>query len=151
MAIEILGSYSDGYILNSNNFYVYQNPETNQFVYIPADLDLCLGNTIRNASQLSNGNYTDFPGWGQRPLLNRILLVPDFKNRFINLLQDLNNKLFNIDVVGPRIDDLAAMIREDVAWDKTLPGVGKVFLFVFLKPVILIMRFSFFFHSTRYL
>lgn len=30
-----------------------------------------------------------------------------------------------MEAVEPRINDLVDMIREDVEWDKTLPGVGK--------------------------
>ncbi|KAG2211882.1 hypothetical protein INT47_004569 [Mucor saturninus] len=125
MAIEVLGGYSDGYIVNANNFCIYQKLETNQYVYIPADLDLCLGNGLRNVSQLLYVNYTDFTGWGNRPLLNRILLIQDFYDRFLYLLQDLNNKLFNMEAVEPRINDLVDMIREDVEWDKTLPGIAQ--------------------------
>ncbi|KAI7877898.1 coth protein-domain-containing protein, partial [Mucor mucedo] len=125
MAIEILGGYSDGYISNNNNFFIYQNPKTQQYIYIPHDLDFCLGNTLANVSQLSSGNYSAVLGWDQRPLIKRIMLVPEFKDRFVNILQELNEKLFNIDVVRPRIDDLANMLQEDVAWDRTLPGVAQ--------------------------
>lgn len=130
MAIEILGGYADGYIANSDNFYIYQNPETNQNIYIPADLDFCLGNSLANITQMADGNYTTRIGWGQRPLLNKILLVQQFNDRFVDLLQELNTKLFDISVVGPRIDDIVSMIQEDVAWDKTLPGVGKLIFFL---------------------
>ncbi|KAG0800639.1 hypothetical protein G6F22_002032 [Rhizopus arrhizus] len=120
MAIEILGGYGDGYIANSNNFYLYQNLSGDQYTYIAADLDLCLGNT-NNAvgfSNMLNGNYSKFPGWGKRPLVNQMMRVSEFNQKFEQTLQDLNNKLFNSNATNPRIDDLAIMLKEDAEWDQ---------------------------------
>ncbi|KAG0752923.1 hypothetical protein G6F62_011902 [Rhizopus arrhizus] len=122
MAIEILGGYGDGYIANSNNFYLYQNLSGDQYTYIAADLDLCLGNT-NNAvgfSNMLNGNYSKFPGWGKRPLVNQMMRVSEFNQKFEQTLQDLNNKLFNSNATNSRIDDLAIMLKEDVEWDQKL-------------------------------
>lgn len=120
MVIEILGGYSDGYIANLNNYYLYQDPDSGQYLYIAADLDLCLGATVKNITDLWTGNYNTFPGWGERPLADQMMRVPEFNQKFKQLLQELNTKLFNPDVMNPRINDLADMIREDVVWDQAL-------------------------------
>jgi hypothetical protein len=128
MAIEILGGYSDGYIANTNNFYLYQYPDSGQYLYIAADLDLCLGSTIQNITNMWSGNYSTFPGWNTRPLVNQIMRVPEFNQKFKQSLQELNTKLFSLDVVNPRINDLVNMLREDIAWDNELnDGLIKSF------------------------
>ena len=38
-AIDVLTGNWDGYIYNQNNFYLYHNPLTDQFEYIPYDTD----------------------------------------------------------------------------------------------------------------
>ncbi|KAG1604364.1 hypothetical protein G6F47_000989 [Rhizopus delemar] len=126
MTIEILGGYSDGYIAKANNFYVYQNPNSDQYIYIAADLDLCLGNTYDNMSDLWSGNYSTFPYWGTRPLTNQIMRVPELNKKFNQLLQELNTKLFNPKVVSPRITDLVNMIKEDAEWDRSLSNARVI-------------------------
>ncbi|KAG1379047.1 hypothetical protein G6F61_005291 [Rhizopus arrhizus] len=120
MAIEILGGYADGYIAASNNFYLYQNLSSDQYTYIAADLDLCLGNTVKNISNMLSGDYSKFPGWGTKPLVNQMMRVPEFNQKFKQTLQDLNTKLFNSNATNPRIDDLVIMLKEDVEWDQKL-------------------------------
>ncbi|KAG0798039.1 hypothetical protein G6F16_001644 [Rhizopus arrhizus] len=120
LVIEILGGYADGYLSNLNNYYLYQSPDSGQYLYIAADLDFCLGATVVNITNLWTGNYNTFPGWGERPLADQMMRVPEFNQKFKQLLQELNTKLFNPDVMNPRINDLANMIREDVVWDHAL-------------------------------
>ena len=120
MAIEILGGYGDGYIAASNNFYLYQNLSSDQYTYIAADLDLCLGNTVKNISNMLSGDYSTFPGWDNKPLVNQMMRVPEFNQKFKQTLQDLNTKLFNNNATNSRIDDLAIMLKEDVEWDQKL-------------------------------
>ncbi|KAG1110815.1 hypothetical protein G6F42_015217 [Rhizopus arrhizus] len=118
MAIEILGGYGDGYIAASNNFYLYQNLSSDQYTYIAADLDLCLGNTVKNISNMLSGDYSTFPGWDNKLLVNQMMRVPEFNQKFKQTLQDLNTKLFNNNATNSRIDDLAIMLKEDVEWDQ---------------------------------
>ncbi|KAG1137492.1 hypothetical protein G6F37_011205 [Rhizopus arrhizus] len=129
MAIEILGGYGDGYIAASNNFYLYQNLSSDQYTYIAADLDLCLGNTVKNISNMLSGDYSTFPGWDNKPLINQMMRVPEFNQKFKQTLQDLNTKLFNNNATNSRIDDLAIMLKEDVEWDqKLIKDLYKKFL-----------------------
>ncbi|KAG0177312.1 hypothetical protein DFQ29_004982 [Apophysomyces sp. BC1021] len=121
MALEVLLGFSDGYIANLDNFYVYYSPKDKQIIYLPSDVDLGLGSTMVKLSDMWTGNYQQYPGFSmKRPLLN-ILKVPEFKTQFEQLLVKLSKELINPAIINQRIDDLANMIREDVAWDKTLP------------------------------
>ncbi|KAG0178737.1 hypothetical protein DFQ29_003069 [Apophysomyces sp. BC1021] len=120
MALEILLGFSDGYITDVDNFYVY-SPKDKRVIYLPSDVDFGLGSTLVNLSEMWTGNYQQYPGFSMtRPLLN-FIKVPEFKTQFEQLLVKLSQELIHPNVVYPHIDALANMIREDVAWDKTLP------------------------------
>ena len=126
MAFEILLGFSDGYFTLVNNFYVYQNGlDSEQFVYVPADVDTTLGLTIAKMADMLTGNYSTFPGFNKRPLMPQLLQVDDLKDRFEHLLQELSVHVVNPSVMDPVIDATISMIRQDVEWDATLPGLGK--------------------------
>lgn len=121
MVLEVLLGFSDGYIANVDNFYVYHSPQLNKMIYLPSDVDLGCGSTMVKLNDMWSGNYEQYPGFSmKRPLLN-FIKVPEFKQQFEQLLLKLTKELVNPAVVNKRIDDLANMLREDVAWDKTVP------------------------------
>ncbi|KAL0092373.1 coth protein-domain-containing protein [Phycomyces blakesleeanus] len=125
MALEILMGYSDGYITMTNNFYIYYETKSSRFIYMPSDIDMTLGSSFFKISDVASGNYSTYPSFYKRPLLNKILEVPGFKTQFEDLIFDITKKLFNLKKLGPRIDDQAEMIAEDVAWDKICPRAGR--------------------------
>lgn len=125
MALEVLLGYSDGYLTMVDNYYVYQNLQTNKFFWIPSDMDLTLGSTMFNISDMWSGNYQTFPGIEMRPLTMQMLKVPQFQQTYNELLKNLTNALVNPAKTNDFINDIVGMITEDVAWDKTLPRVGS--------------------------
>ncbi|KAI8640403.1 coth protein-domain-containing protein [Parasitella parasitica] len=124
MALEVLLGFSDGYNSMADNYYLYENPKAGNFFYIPSDMDLTMGSTIFKLADMWSGNYSTFPGMGNRPLMRQILEVPEFKQQFEQLLVNMSQSLTNPTVVNNRIDDIVDMITEDVAWDQSLPRVG---------------------------
>ncbi|KAI8146996.1 coth protein-domain-containing protein [Fennellomyces sp. T-0311] len=126
MALEVALGFSDGYNTLADNYYVYQNGlNEDQFVYIPSDVDISLGSTLVKLSDVLSGNYRTFPGLLDRPLTTQFLRVPEYKQRFEQILQDLAAKLVNPEILDQTIDDLTAMIKEDVDWDKNIPRLGE--------------------------
>jgi hypothetical protein len=126
MALEVLVGFSDGHLCMADNYYVYQEPKSDQFFYLPSDMDMTLGNTIFSLDNMWSGNYSTYPGIYERPVMARMLQIPEFKSRYEELLVDFTNNLINPTVMHDRIYDLYNMLQEDVAWDKTLPRVGVV-------------------------
>ncbi|KAI9281638.1 coth protein-domain-containing protein [Sporodiniella umbellata] len=124
LVLEVLMGHSDGHLAMADNYYLYQDPKERRFIYIPSDMDTTLGVSIVRLQKMISGNYSTFPGWGLRPLVNQIMQVPEFKHTFENLLQVTTDRLVNPKTTRSRIDDLAAMIEEDVAWDKSLSRVS---------------------------
>ncbi|KAI9304806.1 coth protein-domain-containing protein, partial [Cunninghamella echinulata] len=126
LAIEIAAGFSDGYIANANNFFLYDNLQDKRFTYLAADFDTTLGNTLVTLSKQLNGNYTDYPGFSLRPLTTKLIQVPAFKLQMETLLQQITKELVNPNVANKRIDELVAFLREDVEWDYRLPKAANV-------------------------
>ncbi|KAG2210682.1 hypothetical protein INT46_008065 [Mucor plumbeus] len=124
MALEVLLGYSDGYLAMADNYYIYQNLEANNYVYISTDMDLTFGSTMFILKDMWSGNYSTFPGLKTRPLMEKILQVPQFNKQYNQLLINFTSMLINPNKTNDRIDNLVNMIQEDVAWDKTLPRFG---------------------------
>ncbi|GAA5806351.1 hypothetical protein HPULCUR_011884 [Helicostylum pulchrum] len=125
MALEFLLGYADGYTTMADNYYLYQNLETDTFFYIPSDMDLTFGSTMFKLDDMWSGNYSTYPGMGTRPLMNKMMQVSEFKQTYEELLLDLTQKIVNPEVMNHRIDQITQMIEQDVAWDRQLPRVGK--------------------------
>ncbi|KAL0092374.1 coth protein-domain-containing protein [Phycomyces blakesleeanus] len=129
MALEVLLGFSDGYAATADNYYIYYEPNSSRYIYIPSDIDMTFGSGYLNFSAMTSGNYSTFPGLYSRPLITKMLQVPGFKTQFEDMLLEITQKLFNPEKLNPHIDQLAEMIAVDVEWDKTLPRVSKNLFF----------------------
>ncbi|CEG79551.1 hypothetical protein RMATCC62417_14002 [Rhizopus microsporus] len=127
MALEILNAYSDGYIYNANNYYIYQDPSSKKYIYIPSDLDLTFNIGSSGGLSLISGNYSAFPHIYDRPLTNKMLQVPEFKQQFGDMLINVTKQLMNPTATNDHINSLADMLQEDVAWDAVVPRLGTGF------------------------
>ena len=121
MALEILNAYFDGYIYNANNYYIYQDPSSNKYIYIPSDLDLTFNVPSSGDQSILSGNYSNFTHIYDRPLTNKMLQVPEFKQQFEEMLINVTKQLMNPTATNDHINSLADMLQEDVAWDAVVP------------------------------
>lgn len=127
MALEFLMGFGDSYLAAFNNYYIYQTaPDSSKFMFLLYDIDHCMGSTpFVKMSQIETGDWHKFTNEVTKRPLMKFTQVPEYAHRFDQLIQELNDKLVNLDVVGQRIDDTVAMLQEDVAWDKSCPRVSK--------------------------
>ncbi|KAI8991221.1 coth protein-domain-containing protein [Mycotypha africana] len=126
-ALEVLIMDTDGYIANANNFVLYDDLNADRLVMSDQDFDLSCGTILPqlNSTFMYSGNYSDFPGLLTQPLTSKMLKVPQFKDRFNQILRNYTKGLFANAAIQKRIDSLYNLLKEDVAWDKSLPPVGK--------------------------
>ncbi|KAI8991645.1 coth protein-domain-containing protein [Mycotypha africana] len=124
LALEIVISNCDAYLTMATNYVLYDDRTTGRLVMTEQDFDLTMGNTFYEPELMYNGNYSLFPGMVQRPLSSRLLKVPKFRQEFERLILNMTEFLVNPTVLGPRINDLYNFLKEDVAWDKSLPRLG---------------------------
>lgn len=114
--IDILTGNWDGYIYNKNNMYLYHNTETGLFEYIPYDLDNTFG---IDWFGIDWGNR-DINAWGpseSRPLFDRIMQEPAYKERFAFYMHEALLKYFNITKLGPVIDRKELLITPSAERD----------------------------------
>lgn len=103
LAVDVLTANWDGYAYNKNNFYLYHNTLTNQFEYIPYDVDNTFGIDWFNIDWGTRNIYNWAAG-ESRPLVKRLLQVPEYKARFSFYLNQLLADFFATDVLNPKID-----------------------------------------------
>ncbi|KAI8640207.1 coth protein-domain-containing protein [Parasitella parasitica] len=124
LALEVVISNSDGYFTMGNNYLLYDDLESERLVFSGQDFDLTMGTSINNATLMNSGNYSEFPNIQTRPFTSRMLVVPELKEEFENLILNYTTGIVNPKVLYPRIEQLYDFLQEDVAWDKSLPRVA---------------------------
>lgn len=121
IAFDILSGNWDGPHYNKNNFYLYHNPYSGKFEYIPYDLDNTLGIDWLNQDWGTRNIYN----WGKqgepRPLFYKFLSHPEHRNRLSYYLQLFGDEIFNEDHLFPRIDQIRSMITNSVIEDPFRP------------------------------
>jgi len=116
LAGEVLLSSYDSIFANGQNFYVYLDPRSNKFGFIPWDLDLAWGGFFLLGSTGQRERASIWHPWvGQHRFLERVMAVEEFRQIYRNCLEDLSRRLLVPQRLNHRIDELAAIIREPIA------------------------------------
>ncbi len=88
-------SHIDAYTGFANNYYLYRDPTSGRFVYIPWDLDITFGTAGHGGTTteyLLDWNIYDpqVPSpVGMRPMLTKVLAVPAFRAQYTSVLVEL--------------------------------------------------------------
>jgi len=88
-AIDVLTGNWDGYIFNKNNFYLYNDPKTGRFDYIPYDVDNTFGIDWFNINWATRNMYNWSNSNEQRPLFTRLMQVPEYKAQYSYYMKQL--------------------------------------------------------------
>ena len=118
MAVDIVTGNWDNYWYNKNNFYLYRNPTTNRFEFIPYDYDNTFGIDFIGP----DWGRRSWENWGHptesRPLTDRLIGVPEYRQRLDFYLRELVEGPFQPDSLFPEIDRFASLMlqpaRDDV-------------------------------------
>jgi hypothetical protein len=95
LAVEILIGHWDGYAGNMNNYYLYQRPSDGKFLFMEYDMDNTLG-VDWGIIPFENWSTRNIYTWAKddKPLYDRLLAVPYFKDRFNFHMNDLLTNVF---------------------------------------------------------
>lgn len=108
-ALETLTGNWDSYSGNTNNFYLYHDPASDKFVFLPWGTDTAFtGGSIVDAYNQTLTVYAT------GALANRLYNLPEERARFRALLGELNDTLWDADALEARLDELAALSTD--AW-----------------------------------
>jgi hypothetical protein len=116
LAGHVLLSSYDGYLSNGQNFYLYLDPKSNKFGFIPWDQDHGWGEFgyVGKATQRENASVWE-PWTYDNKFLKRVLKVEAFKKIYRQKLEDALAGPFTEENLNREIDSLAAVIRPAVA------------------------------------
>ena len=114
LAVDVATASWDDYWFLKNNYYLYHNAKTDKFEYIPYDYDNTFGiwwDGILPGVDWGDRNIYD---WGNpnepRPLVQSILEIPEYRNRFSYYLNKLLQTNFNQEILIPKIDKIHTLI-----------------------------------------
>ncbi len=120
LAFDVLSGNWDGYY-NKNNFYLYHNTATGKFEYIPYDLDNTLGIDWLGVDWTMQDIYNWKPGNEDRPLIDRLLQVSDYRARFTYYVEEFMLTIFNASSLFGEFDEMRALLEPFVAQDDFYP------------------------------
>ncbi len=111
----LMASY-DGYLANGQNFYMYLDPRSSKFGFIPWDQDHGWGEFgyVGNTFQRENASIWH-PAAGENRFLDRVLKVESFREIYRAKLENALAHEFTITNLFAEVDHLAAIIRPAVA------------------------------------
>lgn len=120
LAFDVLSGNWDGYY-NQNNFYLYHNTATGKFEYIPYDLDNTLGIDWLGVDWTMQDIYDWAPSNEDRPLVSRLLQVPDYRARFTYYVEEFMLSIYNAGNLFADLDELRVLLEPYVAQDDFYP------------------------------
>ncbi len=116
-SIVLIASY-DGFLTNGQNFYMYLDPDTNLFGFIPWDLDHAWGDFPFIGSASDRDQASIWHPWsGDHRFLERVMKVEAFRELYRAQLETLLATEFNSETLAPRIDSIAENIAPLVELD----------------------------------
>jgi RNA polymerase sigma factor (sigma-70 family) len=134
LAGQVLLSSYDSILLDGQNFYMYLDPRSDKFGFIPWDLDSAWGDFwIGSKRELERASIWH-PWVGKNRFIERVMGVEEFRGIYHGRLEDFLARLFVPERLHQRVDEVAALIREPVAAESAFK-LHKFEQAVGLKPV----------------
>jgi spore coat protein CotH len=121
LAVAVAIGDFDNYLSWPDNFYLYHRPDSGLFVYIPWDHNKAYGGKKCKGSFEATGAMVDQPTCEmlERPLVDRILAVPAFKNLYLGYLEEMTTKWLTETKQREWIDELDELVGWQIAIDPT--------------------------------
>jgi CotH protein/lamin tail-like protein len=101
----------DDYLMNATNYYLYHNPQSGRFEFIPYDYDNTLGISWAKCDWAERDVYEYWNKDKKRPLAERILSMEEYEIRFSQLLHSYIHSFFIPEKIDPEINRLHSMIK----------------------------------------
>ena len=115
MAVIVWLSNFDSVLDMGQNFYVYLDPRSNKFSFIPWDLDHSFGTFGMKGTQDEREQLSITHPWtGTNRFLERTFAVESFNTRYRTELERINTTLAKPERLQAQVDEVAAAIRDAV-------------------------------------
>jgi hypothetical protein len=112
LACQVLLSNYDGILSDGQNFYLYLDPRTGRFGFIPWDLDHSWGEFPFLGTREQRERASVWHPWiGENRFLERMLAAPQVRESYRRELERLRASAFVPEDLSRRLDELAAVVR----------------------------------------
>jgi spore coat protein H len=127
LAVNVLLANYDSFLAMGHNFYAYLNPRTLKLHFIPWDLNLSFGGYVRVPPGEVARCSVDRPWIGRHRLVERVLKVEKYRERYRAILGELNGTLFEPEKLIARVERLEELLREvrDLPKEPSNPSVAR--------------------------
>lgn len=131
IAADAIMANLDSYLGFGHNFYLYLRPDTNQFTFMPWDLDLSMGMwPVGGPPERQLDLSLEHPHIGQNKLLDRIFSIKEVKDRYVSVLKELSQTSFTKEKLLKDLDAIEKATKEPLARERAamaarMEGVGK--------------------------
>jgi hypothetical protein len=127
LAVNVLLSNYDSILALGHNYYIYIDPLSLKAHFIPWDLNMSFGGYVRIPAKQSARCSIDRPCVGRNRLIDRVLKIERFRERYHATLGELNDSVFQPERLVARVEKLDEMIREAKGWPKepSNPSVAR--------------------------
>ena len=106
----------DGFLGMGHNYYLYLNPKTNKFVFVPWDLDLAFGAFAFYGGPEQMADLSiDHPHLGENKLIDRLLAMLEFKAAYRERIGRLAKGALSADRFGKDLRTVEQLIKEPIA------------------------------------
>lgn len=124
LAVNTLMPNTDSFLTTGHNYYIYLNPKTNRFVYMPWDLDISFAGfpAMGSVEQQTNMNVLK-PG--KLKLVDRLLAIPEVKEQYHKVVKELAEKVFTKQKLLADIEALDQATKESLALERKSAEVRK--------------------------
>jgi hypothetical protein len=117
-ALDIMSGNWDNYAFNKNNFYLFHQPVEDKTYFISYDTDNTFGVNWINGEDWTSRNIDSWYSQNEaRPLITKLLAIPDYNNRFHFYLKECATVLLDSSKIYPLIrtwrDSLAPFAQRD--------------------------------------
>ena len=104
---------------NPHNYYLYRNPKTDRWSYIPWDLDVGFADHAFGNIPVIDGWHAAWPipGGPPKPILESIVSNPILLKKYRETASPILEKYFKPDQLHSKIDKLYALIEKDLVKD----------------------------------
>lgn len=115
-AIDIATGHWDNYGANENNYFLYHDSYTGRFHFLSYDCD----NTVGVDWLGIDWSDRDIYDWNfdNRPLVQRIMQIPEYRDRFSYYMDSLINTVLLPENIDPHIDSIRELIAPAAAEDE---------------------------------
>ena len=116
VAVNTMLPNTDSFLTTGHNYYIYLDPRTNRFVFMPWDLDISFAGfpLMGTTDQQANQNLMR-PHQGKLKLVDRLLAIPEMNEKYRKVLKELAEKVFTKERLFADIDAMEKVTKEPLA------------------------------------